>query len=112
MSAKPWRLSRLRTWWGLGNACSGEMWSPFAESPPRSVAPASTRSTHQSLRFGGIWIPTSGISLRDSATSRFISSSVTSLAQSGIGSSSPSGEPSPVQRSSVAASAISATSRP
>ena len=49
MSAKPWPLSRLRTWWGLGNACSGEMWSPFAESPPRSVAPASTRSTHQSL---------------------------------------------------------------
>ena len=33
------------------------MWSPFAESPPRSVAPASTSSAHQSERFGGIWMP-------------------------------------------------------
>ena len=30
----------LRTWCGEGNGCSGEMWSPLALSPPRSVAPA------------------------------------------------------------------------
>ena len=34
----------LRTWCGDGNGCSGEMWSPFALSPPRSVAPAATSS--------------------------------------------------------------------
>ncbi len=33
---------------GSGTACSGEMWSPLADSPPRSVAPASTSSGHQS----------------------------------------------------------------
>ena len=40
----------------------GEMWSPLADRPPRSVAPSSTSGSHQSERFGGIWIPTSGIS--------------------------------------------------
>ena len=61
------------------------MWSPLAESPPRSVAPASTSSGHQSARFGGIWTPTSGISRFVSAISRFMSSIVTSQAQSGRG---------------------------
>ena len=35
---------RLRTWCGDGNGCSGEMWSPLALRPPRSVAPAATSS--------------------------------------------------------------------
>ena len=48
------------------------MWSPLALSPPRSVAPARTSSTHQSLRFGGTWIPIPGINQRASATSRFM----------------------------------------
>ena len=53
---------RLRTWCGDGNGCSGEMWSPLALRPPRSVAPAATSSGHQSARFGGTWMPTPGIS--------------------------------------------------
>ena len=40
VSAYPSSRRRLRTRCGEGNGCSGEMWSPFAESPPRSVAPA------------------------------------------------------------------------
>ena len=55
---------RLRTWCGDGNGCSGEMWSPLALSPPRSVAPAATSSGHQSARFGGTWMPTPGSSSR------------------------------------------------
>ena len=55
------RRRRLRTWWGEGNGCSGEMWSPLAERPPRSVAPAATSSGHQSDRLGGTWTPTSGM---------------------------------------------------
>ncbi len=61
------------------------MWSPLADRPPRSVAPSSTSSSHQSARFGGIWIPTSGISRRHSRTSSFMSSSVIGVAQSGSG---------------------------
>ena len=38
------------------------MWSPLADRPPRSVAPSSTRGSHQSDRLGGIWMPTSGMS--------------------------------------------------
>ena len=59
------------------------MWSPFADSPPRSVAPSSTSGSHQSDRFGGIWMPTSGISRRHSRTSARMWSSVTSVAQDG-----------------------------
>ena len=40
VSASPSACSRLRTCVGEGNGCSGEMWSPLALSPPRSVAPA------------------------------------------------------------------------
>ena len=54
VNAYPRGASSFRTWCGLGNGSSGEMWSPFADSPPRSVAPASTNSGHQSERFGGI----------------------------------------------------------
>ena len=82
VSAKPSACRRLRTWWGEGNGCSGEMWSPLADSPPRSVAPAATSSLHQSARFGGIWMPTSGISRRVSAISRFMSSIETAPAPS------------------------------
>ena len=79
---------------GDGNGCSGEMWSPFALSPPRSVAPARTSSTHQSDRFGGTWIPTSGSSRRASATSRFMSSIVTSHAHVGrVAAAGPSHTP-------------------
>ena len=53
-----------------GNGCSGEMWSPLADRPPRSVAPSSTSGSHQSERFGGIWTPTSGISRRALAHER------------------------------------------
>ena len=38
--------------------------------------PAATSSPHQSARFGGTWMPTSGISRRASAISRFMSSIV------------------------------------
>ena len=65
------------------------MWSPFADSPPRSVAPSSTSGSHQSERFGGICTPTSGISLRDSRTSARMSSSDTGVAHAGGGSASP-----------------------
>ena len=68
-----------------GNGCSGEMWSPLADRPPRSVAPSSTSGSHQSERFGGIWTPTSGISSRDARTSTRMSSSVISFAQLGSG---------------------------
>src|SRR5215203_3726643 len=67
------------------------MWSPLAERPPRSVAPASTSADHQSERLGGTWIPTSGISRRHSPISLFISSIETGAAQLGGSSSSPSG---------------------
>ena len=40
VSATPSSSSRLRTWCGDGNGCSGEMWSPLDDRPPRSVAPA------------------------------------------------------------------------
>ena len=88
------------------------MWSPFADSPPRSVAPASTRSTHQSERFGGTWTPTSGISRRDSATSRFMSSSEIGEAQSGISIPAPASPSPSLQRRSLASAAMSATSAP
>ena len=45
------------------------MWSPLADRPPRSVAPAATSCGHQSARFGGTWIPTPGSSSRVAATS-------------------------------------------
>src|SRR4051795_9756600 len=70
-----------------GNGCSGEMWSPLADSPPKSVAPSSTSGSHQSERFGGICTPTSGIRRRHSRTSARMSSSVTGVAQSGGGRS-------------------------
>ena len=73
----------MRTWCGLGNGCSGEMWSPLADSPPRSVAPAATSSGHQSARFGGTWMPTPGSSRCASPISRFISSIETGVAHSG-----------------------------
>ncbi len=82
-SAYPSRASRLRTCAGDGNGCSGEMWSPLADRPPRSVAPAATSSGHQADRFGGTWIPTSGISRRVSPINCLRSSIVTSLAQLG-----------------------------
>ena len=40
------------------------MWSPFADRPPRSLAPAATSAGQQSERFGGTWMPTSGSSSR------------------------------------------------
>ena len=91
------------------------MWSPLADNPPRSVAPASTSSIHQSDRFGGTWTPTSGISRRHSATSRFMSSIETGSAQAGqsIAPSSPLSSPGPsAQRRSLASAAMSATSAP
>ena len=66
-AATPSGARRLRTCAGDGNGCSGEMWSPLALSPPRSLAPARTSSGHQSDRLGGTWIPTSGIRRRASA---------------------------------------------
>ena len=83
MSATPSAARRLRTWCGDGNGCSGEMWSPLAERPPRSVAPAATSSGHQSARLGGTWMPMSGMRRRVSAMSRFISSIDTGVAHSG-----------------------------
>ena len=65
------------------------MWSPLADRPPRSVAPSSTSGSHQSERFGGIWMPTSGISLRHSRTSARMWSSVTSVAHAGSASADP-----------------------
>jgi hypothetical protein len=111
VSATPSWASRLRTWLGEGNGCSGEMWSPFALSPPRSVAPAATSRGHQSARFGGIWMPTSGISRRVSATSRSMSSTVTGDDQAGAGTSGPSWSP-VRQYASAASVAISAGSSP
>ena len=66
-----------------GNGCSGEMWSPLADRPPRSVAPSSTSGSHQSERFGGIWMPTSGISSPETRTRSSISAIDTGVAQSG-----------------------------
>ena len=85
VSATPSCARRRRTWCGEGNGCSGEMWSPLAESPPRSLAPAATSSGHQSERFGGTWMPTSGSSSRACSTSSRRSSIVTSQAHSGSG---------------------------
>ena len=74
----------------------------------------STRSSHQSERFGGIWTPTSGISRRHSATSRLMSSSVTGEAHAGhVGAPRrPSVIPAAPSAARAAASAISATSAP
>ena len=72
-----------------GKGCSGEMWSPLADSPPRSVAPSSISGSHQSDRLGGICTPTSGIRRRHSRTSTRMSSSEIGVAQPGSGSSSP-----------------------
>ena len=105
-SAWPRSLSCLRITCGVGNGCSGEMWSPFADRPPRSVAPSSTSGSHQSERFGGIWIPTPGISSAVARTSSRMSSSVISVAHAGIGSGSP------CDCSRCEASAISAGSAP
>ena len=58
--------------------------------------PASTSSAHQSERFGGTWMPTSGISRRHSAISRFMSSSVI-----GVGPVGQRLRPSPVRRIAV-----------
>ena len=70
------------------------MWSPFADRPPRSVAPAATSSGHQSARFGGTWMPTSGISSRATAISRFMSvDATTGLAHAGAGTSRPPVQP-------------------
>ena len=109
--ASPSTRRRLRTSLGEGKGCSGEMWSPLALSPPRSVAPARTSSIHQSDRFGGTWIPTPGNNRRASPISRFMSSSVTSHAHAGASSRGPAHTP-VRQYSRVAASAISAGSRP
>ena len=111
LNASPSSCRRLRTSDGDGNGCSGEMWSPLALRPPRSVAPARASSTHQSDRFGGTWIPTPGNSRRASPISRFMSSIVTSHAHSGASSCGPCETP-VRQYSSAAASAISAGSRP
>src|SRR4029453_42895 len=59
------------------------MWSPFADRPPRSVAPSSTSGSHQSDRFGGVWMPTSGISPRHPRTSSRIWARVPSGAHGG-----------------------------
>ena len=59
------------------------MWSPLDDRPPRSVAPAWTSSGHQSARFGGIWMPTSGMSRRASPMRRFMSSIVIGVAHFG-----------------------------
>ena len=89
-----------------GNGCSGEMWSPLADRPPRSVAPSSISGSHQSDRLGGIWMPTSGISRRHSRTSTRMSSSEIGVAQAG----SAAGSPCVSER--CARSAISAGSAP
>ena len=68
---------------GDGNGCSGEMWSPLALRPPRSVAPAATSSGHQSARFGGTWMPTPGSSRCVSAIRRFMSSIPTGVDHAG-----------------------------
>ncbi|CAB4955727.1 unannotated protein [freshwater metagenome] len=75
------------------------MWSPLAESPPRSVAPAATRRGHQSARFGGIWMPMSGMSRRVSCTSSTMSSIEIGFAHFGsprCGECSQPSEPSPM----------------
>ena len=110
-SATPSSASRLRTWCGDGNGCSGEMWSPLADRPPRSVAPAATSSGHQSARLGGTWMPTSGISRRVSAIRRFMSSIPTGLAHFGAPCTGPSCRPLR-QKDSAASVAISAGSSP
>jgi hypothetical protein len=103
-----WSCLRMRC--AEGNGCSGEMWSPLADRPPRSVAPSSTRGSHQSDRLGGIWMPTSGIRRRHARTSVRMSSSVIGVAQPGGGAGSPWGRPSACER--CASSAISAGSAP
>ena len=76
--------SRLRTWCGDGKGCSGEMWSPLADSPPRSVAPAADQLAATSRPgWAGSGSPTSGISRRASATSRSMSSTETGEAHAG-----------------------------
>ncbi len=110
-SATPSARRRLRTSVGEGNGCSGEMWSPLALSPPRSVAPARTSSGHQSDRFGGTWIPTPGINRRVSPISRFMSATDTSHAHDGASRCGPSHIP-VRQYSSAASPAICAGSRP
>jgi len=87
------------------------MWSPFALSPPRSVAPAATRSGHQSARFGGTWTPTPGSSSRAVCTSARMSSIVTGDDHVGAGTSGPSRSPLR-QYASAASVAISAGSSP
>src|SRR3982751_350386 len=61
------------------------MWSPFALSPPRSVAPASTNSGQNSLKFGGTCTPTSGINRLHSTIKRLILSIETEPAHEGRG---------------------------
>ena len=111
VSATPSADIRLRTWCGDGKGCSGEMWSPFALRPPRSVAPAATSRGHQSARLGGTWIPTPGSSRRASRTSRSIASTVTGEDHAGAGTSAPACSP-VRQYASAAAVAISAGSSP
>ena len=103
--------SRSRTCFGLGNGCSGEMWSPLDDNPPRSVAPAPTSSGHQSARLGGIWMPTSGISRRVSCTSRRMSSIETGHAHDGRSRCGASLIP-VAQKRSAASVAMSAGSSP
>ena len=69
------------------------MWSPLADSPPRSVAPAATSSGHQSARLGGTWMPTPGSSRCASAIRRFMSSSETGVAHVGRSRCGPVAEP-------------------
>src|SRR4051794_41451435 len=69
------------------------MWSPLADRPPRSVAPAATSSGHQSARFGGTCTPTPGRSSRAVRTSARMSSIVTGEDHAGAGTAGPPGRP-------------------
>ena len=99
---------------GSGTRCSGEMWSPLADRPPRSVAPRPRRGRPTSRRgSAGPGCRRRASAAAHSATSRFMSSSVTGVAHSGswrLAGGRPAS--SPTQRRRALASAISATSRP
>ena len=102
-------LAHLRSATGTGaRARCGRRWRSVRRDRWRRRA---TSSIHQSDRFGGTWIPTSGSSRRASAISRFMSSIVTSHAHAGASSCGPCRHP-VRQYSRAAASAISAGSRP
>ena len=79
------RCRRLRTSCGLGNGVLRRDVVAVRGQAAEVGGALATSGGHQSERFGGIWIPTSGISRRHSATRRFMSSTVIGVAQSGSG---------------------------